>query len=140
MQQAVSIVAIKGRITYLGRRLNPADNFGKRGCPGGKVEPGETQLEGALRELRQETGLHALEMLSLGTLYLSNPDFGTYECHGFAVRVPPGTELANLEPPKNKGWSPIPIGSVLKMPDHSLLPGTKQFVRAAASRLGIIKT
>jgi hypothetical protein len=46
----------------------------------------------------------------------------------------------NIEPAKNKGWSPIPIGSVLKMPDHSLLPGTKQFVRAAASRLGIIKT
>ena len=54
----------------------------------------------------------------------------------FAVRVPPGTELANLEPPKNKGWSPIPIGSVLKMPDHSLLPGTKQFVRSGGQQAG----
>jgi 8-oxo-dGTP pyrophosphatase MutT (NUDIX family) len=117
--------------------LNIADNYGKRCFPGGKVEDGESCLESACRELLQETGFFAREMLPLGKLTLQNPDFGTYESHGFAVRLPPKARLLNLEPAKNKGWKAIPLIHVLRIRDEKLLPGTKHFVQAAASRLGI---
>ena len=138
MQEAVSIVALQGRSAYLGTRLNPSDNYGKRCFPGGKVEEGESHLESARRELQQETGFLAEELLPLGTLRLENPDFGVYDCHGFVVTVPPNVTLINLEPAKNKGWQAIPLTCLLRMREQDLLPGTRDFARAAASKLGLI--
>jgi len=138
MLEAVSIVVVKGRSAYLGTRLKRNDNYGKRCCPGGKVEKGESRVESARRELRQETGFHAEDILPLGTLRLENPDFGVYDCHGFVVTVPQHVTLLNLEPAKNKGWQAIPVACLLKMREEILLPGTKQFVWAAASKLGLI--
>lgn len=45
------------RLVLLRRRRQP--NQGLWSPPGGKVEPGESPLEAALRELREETGLVA---------------------------------------------------------------------------------
>jgi 8-oxo-dGTP diphosphatase len=44
-----------GRVALLRRRQQP--NLGLWTPPGGKVEPGESPLGNALRELREETGL-----------------------------------------------------------------------------------
>ncbi len=138
MQKAVSIVVVQGRKAYLGTRLNITDNYGKRCFPGGKVENGESCRESACRELHQETGFLTTEMMPLGKLRLQNPDFGTYEAHGFAVRLPPKAKLMNLEPAKNRGWKAIPLLHILKISDEKLLPGTKYFVHAAASKFGLI--
>ena len=113
MQKAVSIVVVQGRKAYLGTRLNLTDNYGKRCFPGGKVEDGESCRESACRELHQET-------------------------HGFAVRLPPKAKLMNLEPAKNRGWKAVPLLHILKISDEKLLPGTKYFVHAAASKFGLI--
>jgi len=137
MQKAVSIVVVQGKKAFLGTRLNPFDNYGKRCFPGGKVENGESCLESACRELHQETGFLTTELLPLGKLMLQNPDFGTYEAHGFAVRLPPKVRLVNREPKKNGGWKAIPLIHILKIGDENLLPGTKFFVKAAASKFGL---
>lgn len=51
-------VVIRDSSVLLARRGNPPD-AGLWGFPGGHVEPGETALQAAARELREETGIRA---------------------------------------------------------------------------------
>lgn len=55
---ATIATVIDGGRVLLVRRANPPD-AGLWGFPGGKVEPGETILQAAARELLEETGIHA---------------------------------------------------------------------------------
>jgi len=55
---AVIAVVLRGSDVLLVRRSNPPD-AGLWGFPGGKIEPGETLAEAALRELAEETGVSA---------------------------------------------------------------------------------
>lgn len=62
---AALAVVVRGPRVLLVRRRNPPD-AGRWGFPGGHVEPGETALAAAVRELHEETGLRgkALEYLT----------------------------------------------------------------------------
>jgi 8-oxo-dGTP diphosphatase len=53
----IAVVVREGR-TLLVRRANAPD-AGLWGFPGGKIEFGETVKDAAIRELREETGVHA---------------------------------------------------------------------------------
>ncbi len=55
---AVIAVVLRGPEVLLVRRINPPD-AGLWGFPGGKIEPGETLAQAALRELTEETGVMA---------------------------------------------------------------------------------
>lgn len=55
---AVISVVVKGESVLLVQRSQSPDK-GRWGFPGGKIEPGETVPEAAVRELREETGLNA---------------------------------------------------------------------------------
>ncbi|WP_018387624.1 NUDIX hydrolase [Ancylobacter sp. FA202] len=55
---AVLALVARGEEMLLVRRANPPDQ-GLWGFPGGRIEPGETHLDAALRELHEETGIHA---------------------------------------------------------------------------------
>ncbi len=53
--------------------------------PGGLVEPGDSPEEAACRELREETGYHAREMIFLGEVY-PNPAIQNNHCYSFLAR------------------------------------------------------
>lgn len=53
--------------------------------PGGMCDPGESPREAALRELREETGYRAGELVDLGFVH-PNPAIQTNRCHTFLAR------------------------------------------------------
>jgi len=83
----VLAVALQPGAALLVQRANPPDQ-GLWGFPGGKVEPGETVAEAAVRELEEETGLSAAPGPQLGTKDILHhaPD-GRLLYHFFLVAV-----------------------------------------------------
>jgi 8-oxo-dGTP diphosphatase len=70
----IAVVVQEGR-ALLVRRANPPD-AGLWGFPGGKIEFGETVKDAAIRELREETGVHAAAQDVLTTLDVLVRDAG----------------------------------------------------------------
>lgn len=56
---------------------------GKINAPGGKIEPGETAAEGAIRETREEVGLQASELSEMGELHFQFTDGLALHCTVF---------------------------------------------------------
>ena len=62
-----------GRLLVIRRSEAAEFHPGLWDTPGGLVEPGESYRDGALRELREETGLIGSDMRLLGTSAFTNP-------------------------------------------------------------------
>lgn len=73
---AALAVTLRGDQVLLARRRNPPD-AGLWGFPGGHVEPGETALAAAVRELAEETGV-----IATPRLYLDNVDLIRHAADG----------------------------------------------------------
>jgi 8-oxo-dGTP pyrophosphatase MutT (NUDIX family) len=72
-------IARGGRVLAVSRKHDPND----MGLPGGKVESGETAIEAAVRELREETG-YVVSVASL-TPVMTRRDADGYTTTTFAV-------------------------------------------------------
>ncbi|WP_193211980.1 8-oxo-dGTP diphosphatase [Luteolibacter marinus] len=60
---------------------------GKINGPGGKIDPGETPLECAVRETREELGITALRPVKHGELHFAMSDVPDILCHVFLARA-----------------------------------------------------
>lgn len=82
--------------------------------PGGVLEPGESPQEGALRELREETGYLPEHMAAIGIIH-PNPAYQMNICHVFLAT---GCYLAgnqHLDPTEEVELGLFPLGEVLSM-------------------------
>lgn len=89
---SVGLVVWRADEVLLIRRANPP----YQGCwsiPGGKVEYGETLHEAALRELQEETGIHA-EIEGLIDVFESITEHGHYVMADYLARWTEGEPLA----------------------------------------------
>lgn len=83
----VLAVVLREGAALLVQRANPPDQH-LWGFPGGKVEPGETVAEAAVRELAEETGLFASAGPQLGTKEIIHRDeSGALTWHFFLVAM-----------------------------------------------------
>ena len=60
---------------------------GKINGPGGKIDPGETPLECAVRETREEVGITALRPVKVGELHFAMSDIPDILCHVYQARA-----------------------------------------------------
>ncbi len=75
IQLSTLVYVVRGdRVLLMRRERSP--NRGRLSPPGGKLEPGETPIAGAARELREETGLVALAMNLRGRTRHHGPSEG----------------------------------------------------------------
>ena len=85
-------------------RKDDQDDFG---LPGGKVEPGETPLQAAIRELEEEVGLKIRPDAKAALIYVSEKPTITYEVKIndiIGVIPPPGQYAPGKEAGSIFGW------------------------------------
>ena len=81
---SVVIVAVEGDQLVCVRQSRPGPRGATLELPSGKLEPGETAIEAATRELAEECGLGADEWQELGALW-AVPAYSTEFVHVYAA-------------------------------------------------------
>lgn len=95
------------RSVWLSQRLAGAKDYeGWWTCPGGRIEPGETPIQAAIREVFEETGLEVTEdsTHSLGSTMVARENGSQIRMHEFCIELNPDQVPLRTEPEKQGGW------------------------------------
>ena len=79
--------------------------------PGGMCDPGESPLESATRELREETGAVAAEIVELGWVH-PNPAVQTNRCYSFLARDARRVEEPSPDPNESFEQLTVPLAEI----------------------------
>jgi ADP-ribose pyrophosphatase YjhB (NUDIX family) len=90
-----------GRLLLIRRGHDPG--AGLWSLPGGRIEPGETDTQAVVREVREETGLNVECRQLLGTAELPGPDGAVIDVSDYLAVVTGGT-LAAADDAADARW------------------------------------
>ncbi|MEV6860893.1 NUDIX domain-containing protein [Streptosporangium subroseum] len=85
-----AIVVDSGRILLIRRGHPPGE--GLWSVPGGRVEPGESDVEAVAREVLEETGLSIVPGRLAGTVDRPGPGDVVYEIRDYLAALPDGSD------------------------------------------------
>jgi 8-oxo-dGTP diphosphatase len=117
-RKTIGIAVVEHQGCYLvGIRPAGASLAGFAEFPGGKCEPGEEPSLAAVRECREETGLH-VQMVELLTRRLYEYAYGAVDLHFYLCRptdpLEPHTDLRGFR------WENVAALRALKFPDANV--------------------
>ena len=112
----------QGRLLLIKRGHAPG--AGLWSLPGGRIEPGETDAEALVREMREETGLTVEPGQLIGTVRRPAQDGDVFDIRDYAATVTGGTLRAGDDAAEARWVAPGEMGS---------LPVTEGLVEALTS-------
>lgn len=126
LRSAAVLAAITARddrpgFLLIHRPSNMRSHPGQVAFPGGKIDPGETPEEAALREAWEELGIHQRDVTVIGTSDIYCTGSG-YAITPVVAVVPPDLQL-NPSPTEVAAWFEAPVDFVFDRDNHVLHSG-----------------
>ena len=135
---SVSLVPVdeNGQV-YFVRQYRHAAQLDLLELPAGTLEPGEPPMEAAAREVREEIGMAASNLVEIGSFYLA-PGYSTELMHVFLAT---GLTVDPLDPDADEYLSVVkmPFGEALKLAESGQLLDAKSLAALLLAKPYLIK-
>ncbi|WP_068073707.1 CoA pyrophosphatase [Novosphingobium lentum] len=126
LREAAVLVAVTDRaepgVLVIHRPTNMRSHPGQAAFPGGKIDPGESAIEAALREAEEELGIRAADVTVIGASDRYSTGSGYVITPVLAV-IPADLPI-HPNPHEVADWFEPPFGYILDSANHQVKTGT----------------